>query len=159
MNTLELRGALGRFATGVCLITVDDALSGPLALTANSFSSVSLEPPLVLWSLQNNSEVFREYTECEYFGISIMSSHQEHLSGRYARRGDHAIEGSDFQKDQYGIPLLREAAATFSLKRWRQYEGGDHAIMVGEVLDFQASEHNPLLFFGGRYDRLKSAGA
>lgn len=158
MDTLAFRSALGRFATGVCVITVNDQESGPLALTANSFSSVSLDPPLVLWSIQNNSECFREYTECAHFGISVLASHQESTSGRYARRGEHAIEASEFFTDPHGVPLLKECAANFSCRLWRCYEGGDHSIVVGEVVGFSAGDYNPLLFFGGRYDRLHSAG-
>ena len=79
MSSTEFRNALGAFTTGVCLITVNDTHSGALALTANSFSSLSLEPPLVLWNIQNDSDCFREYTECAHFGISILCADQQAL--------------------------------------------------------------------------------
>ena len=80
MDTGDFRQALGQFATGVCLVTVDDPDLGPLATTVNSFSSVSLDPPLVLWSIQNSSDHLAVYTECQHFGISVLSSEQGALS-------------------------------------------------------------------------------
>ena len=88
----ELRDALGRFATGVCLITAVSREGVPLAMTANSFSSVSLEPPLVLWSLQDSSDVYEEFASARYFGISILALEQQALSNSYARKGQHTIE-------------------------------------------------------------------
>jgi len=157
MNTRELRDALGRFPTGVCLITVDDPHSGPLALTANSFASVSLEPPLVLWSIQNGSECFREYTECEHFGISVLNSSQEQLSNHYARRTHHRIESPGFAVDARGVPLLQEAVAWFSCRLHALHEGGDHTVIVGQVLEFSSTQANPLVFYQGGYDRVRSA--
>ena len=104
MTDRELRGALGRFATGVCLITVNDEQSGQLALTANSFSSVSLDPPLVLWSIQNSSECYREYTDCAYFGISVLAAEHEELSNRYAKKGNHTIDSDAFVAYDQGVP-------------------------------------------------------
>ena len=103
MNSTDFRNALGAFTTGVCLITVDDPKSGPLALTANSFSSLSLTPPLVLWNIQNDSDCFREYTECLHFGISILCADQQALSGCYARKDNHKIVENDFIVDEYGV--------------------------------------------------------
>ena len=159
MSDKAFRNALGKFATGVCLISVNDERSCALALTANSFSSVSLDPPLVLWSIQNNSECFREYTDCLYFGISVLSSSQEHLSNRYAQKGCHGIDQSDFMTDPTGTPLLRNALAQFSCKRHKVIDGGDHQIVIGEVIGYATEDRDPLLFHAGSYDRLKSSAA
>lgn len=158
MNDRELRGALGRFATGVCLITVNDEQSGQLALTANSFSSVSLDPPLVLWSIQNSSECYREYTHCAYFGISVLAAEHEALSNRYAKKGDHAIDSDSFAVDDQGVPLLSNALANFSCAIHSIIDAGDHQIIIGRVIDFMVNDGAPLLFFGGQYDRLLSVG-
>lgn len=154
MSSVDFRNALGCFTTGVCLVTVNDSRTGSLALTANSFSSVSLEPPLVLWSIQNNSECFREYTECEAFGISVLCVDQELLSSHYARKDNHAVRSADFEYDAVGLPLLRRSAARFSCRRWGLHEAGDHHIIVGEVVDFSASSEAPLLFNRGTYGQL-----
>ena len=92
IDTGDFRQALGQFATGVCLVTLDDPGLGPLATTVNSFSSVSLDPPLVLWSIQNSSDHLAVYTKCPHFGISVLSSEQGALSGQYAQRGGHRAQ-------------------------------------------------------------------
>lgn len=156
MEGKEFRQALGRFSTGVCIVTVNDKDTGALALTANSFSSVSLDPPLVLWSIQNNSDCFREYTENEYFAFSLLASDQTDLSGKYARRGEHAVEPAEFNNNPHGVPLLNGAIAHFSCRLFALHEAGDHHIIVGEVLDFQTAHGAPLLFSNGQYDELAS---
>lgn len=157
MDTKAFRSALGRFATGVCLISVDDTDSGAMAMTANSFASVSLEPPLVLWSIQNDSECFREYTQCQYFGISVLNEQQTELSNQYARKGQHGINEDDFIRDSQGTPLLRDALAHFSCRLHQLYEAGDHHIIIGQVEAFSVCEGAPLLFFAGGYNRLSQS--
>lgn len=159
MTDREFRSALGKFATGVCLVTVNDNLSGKLALTANSFSSVSLEPPLVLWSIQNSSDCFREYTSCEFFGISVLAAHHEALSNRFAKKGGHGIDPALFTEDSQGTPLLSGALANFSCAVHNIVDAGDHQIIVGSVIEFAVNDGNPLLFHGGQYDRLLSTSA
>jgi flavin reductase (DIM6/NTAB) family NADH-FMN oxidoreductase RutF len=156
MSSTEFRNALGAFTTGVCLITVNDAHSGALALTANSFSSLSLEPPLVLWNIQNDSDCFREYTECTHFGISILCADQQALSSAYARKDNHTIVEDDFITDEHGVPLLKRAVARFSCKNFQLVEAGDHHIVIGEVTAFDAHDESPLLFSRGSYDQLAS---
>lgn len=159
MTDREFRGALGQFATGVCLITVNDAQSGKLALTANSFSSVSLDPPLVLWSIQNSSDCYREYTDCAFFGISVLATHHEALSNRFAKKGGHGIDPTLFIDDAQGTPLLAGAVANFSCEMYNIIDSGDHQIIVGKVVGFEVNQADPLLFHGGRYDRLLSSSA
>ncbi len=148
----ELRNALGRFATGVCVITTrtDDGRS--LGMTANSFSSVSLDPPLVLWNLQSNSEVFAEFAYPERFAINVLALEQQNLSNQYARKGDHLLDPQHFRLGRNGTPVIREALVTYECALWANYDGGDHAIVVGEVLDLvQRPDGKPLLFFSGGY--------
>lgn len=156
MDTKAFRSALGQFATGVCLITVDDSHSGPMAMTANSFASVSLDPALVLWSIQNDSDCFREYTTCAYFGISVLDATQVDLSNAYARKGQHAIEESHFWRDTRGIPLANDAIAHFSCRLHQTHSGGDHRIIIGEVVEFSTGAGEPLLFSNGGYRRLQA---
>jgi len=159
MTGREFRSALGQFATGVCLITVNDTLSGKLALTANSFSSVSLEPPLILWSIQNSSDCYREYTSCDFFGVSVLASQHEDLSNRFAKKGGHSIDPALFTEDSQGTPRLSGALANFSCAMHNILDAGDHQIIVGRVVDFAVNDGEPLLFHGGSYDRLLSKGA
>ena len=151
-DSRELRNALGRFATGVCLITAEDKKGIARAMTANSFSSVSLDPPLVLWSLQNNSEVFDAFASPRYFAISILSDEQQEHSNQYAKKGDHRLAPEHFTVGRFGAPIIADALVSFECEREATHEGGDHLIIVGRVLDMrQREDGNPLLFYRGGY--------
>jgi flavin reductase (DIM6/NTAB) family NADH-FMN oxidoreductase RutF len=151
----ELRNALGRFATGVCLITTTDEQQQPLAMTANSFSSVSLDPPLVLWSLQNSSDAYDAFSAPRYFNINVLASEQQDLSNRYARKGEHQIDPAHYRSGKYGAPVIRNALVTFECELEATYPGGDHLIIVGRVKEMHARPGgDPLLFFSGAYREL-----
>ena len=152
IDSKVLRNALGRFATGVCLITLETTDGEPLALTANSFSSVSLDPPLVLWSLQNNSDVFDQYSSSPHFAINVLAAEQQHLSDSYARKGQHRLDPSHFSPGIKGSPIIEGALVSFQCELAATHEGGDHLIIVGKVIEMSAREEgDPLLFFGGSY--------
>ena len=154
MDTGDFRQALGQFATGVCLVTLDDPELGPLATTVNSFSSVSLDPPLVLWSIQNSSDHLAVYTECQHFGISVLSSEQGALSSQYAQRGGHSVQAEHFATGPQGEPKLIDALVHFTCAAYAVHPGGDHQIIVGEVLQFESREAAPLVFYSGGYRAL-----
>jgi len=151
----DMRDALGRFATGVCVITTNTDDQRPLGMTANSFSSVSLEPPLVLWSLQNGSDIYEEFATPKHFAINILAKEQQSLSNQYARKGDHILEPAHFRVGKYGSPVIRDALVTFECELDATHEGGDHLIIVGRVLNMVSRPTGePLLFFGGGYREL-----
>ncbi|SEQ30848.1 3-hydroxy-9,10-secoandrosta-1,3,5(10)-triene-9,17-dione monooxygenase reductase component [Solimonas aquatica] len=147
----EFRKALGAFATGVTIITTSGADGAPVGLTANSFNSVSLDPPMVLWSLANSAASLGTFRRAEYWAVHVLASDQEELSARFARRGIDKFAGLEYDAGRGGIPLLRGCMARFVCRTASQYEGGDHLIFVGEVLDFDRSEAAPLVFHAGRY--------
>jgi flavin reductase (DIM6/NTAB) family NADH-FMN oxidoreductase RutF len=154
-DTREFRNALGRFATGVCLITVVDEQGNARAMTANSFSSVSLEPPLVLWSLQNSSEVYSTFATPRYFAINVLAVDQEEHSNRYAKKGDHLIAPEHFSIGRSGTPIIADALVSFECELEATHEGGDHLIIVGRVLAMkQRDDGDPLLFYCGGYRQL-----
>lgn len=151
----ELRNALGRFATGVCLITTTTEDQQAMALTANSFASVSLDPPLVLWSLQNNSDVYELYARPRYFAINVLAAEQEALSNQYARKGEHEIDPAHFRPGKHGAPIILDALASFECELHATHEGGDHLIIVGRVQDMLTRPSgDPLLFYAGGYREL-----
>lgn len=152
----ELRSALGRFATGVCLITAVNEEGEALALTANSFSSVSLDPPLVLWSLQNNSDVFTTYSKARHYAINVLAGNQQELSSRYARKGDHVLDAEHFTAGEHGgAPLINDALVQFECSLEATHPGGDHLIIVGRVHAMHAQvEGEPLVFYSGAYRAL-----
>ena len=155
-DSRALRNAFGRFATGVCVVTASSEQSGPMGMTINSFSSVSLDPPLVMWNLQSNSECFELFTTAKQFAINILADDQIEHSRRYSRKGEHGLRPDDYRIGSNGAPVLRGALATFECDLWRNYDGGDHLLLVGRV----KALHNrptgkPLLFFSGAYRELR----
>jgi len=151
----KLRDALGRFATGVCVITTMTDKPQAVGMTANSFSSVSLDPPLVLWSLQNNSDAYQTFSTPHHFAINILSSEQQAHSNQYARKGQHDLDPTHYRLGKYGAPIIRHALTTFECKLHATHEAGDHLIILGRVVDMhQRPTGEPLLFYCGRYREL-----
>lgn len=160
IDTRELRDTLGQFATGVCLVTVKTEDGRPLALTINSFASVSLDPALVLWSLQCDSDTYSEFAQAPEYAINVLSGEQEAHSNRYAMKGGHALDPTHYTVGANGAPIITDALAVFECSREAVHPGGDHVIIVGEVTRFWRAEAGaPLLFFGGAYRQLHSGDA
>lgn len=154
MNRVEphgFRNALGKFATGVTIVTTLDQNENPIGVTASSFNSVSLEPPMVLWSLSKSAKSISAFSEAGHFAVHILAANQEGLSNQFARAGSNKFENVSWRKSELGSPLLDEFAAQFQCKTVHQYEGGDHIIFVGEVVAYGEHEKPPLVFHGGAY--------
>jgi 3-hydroxy-9,10-secoandrosta-1,3,5(10)-triene-9,17-dione monooxygenase reductase component len=145
------RSALGSFATGVTVVTTIAQDGTKVGLTANSFNSVSLDPPMVLWSLSKNSRALPIFTSAEFFAIHILSADQEPLSTLFARPGVDKFAGLSIDSGMGNVPLLRDCSARFQCRTAFQYEGGDHVIFVGKVEKFDHTVRAPLLFHGGQY--------
>ncbi len=151
----NFRTALSRFATGVTVVTTRDSNGTPVGVTANSFNSVSLNPPMVLWSLAKTSKSMAAFSEADRFAIHILGSHQRDLSDRFASRGADKFAGMEVPTDS--LPLLDEFAARFICRTAHQYDGGDHKIFVGEVLEIDVRDADPLLFLAGKYGEARRA--
>ena len=151
----QLRNALGRFATGVTVVTTMSG-DGPLGITANSFASVSLAPPLVLWSPARRSLRFPAFEAASHFAIHVLGLHQQSLADRFARAGDD-FDGLDFLPGHGGAPLLEACAARFECRHAAGYDGGDHLIVVGEVLGLVEQDTPSLLYHRGAYTGLGGA--
>lgn len=149
------RQALGCFATGVTIVTARGPDGKDVGLTANSFNSVSLDPPMVLWSLNNNSTSLGAFTDGGAFAVHILAAGQQALSDRFAARADDRFAGLDFDRGSDGTPLLRGCTARFQCRLAFRYDGGDHQILVGEVLDFEHRDDAPLIYHGGAYGGLR----
>ncbi len=146
-----LRTAFGTFATGVTVITTVDAQGRDTGLTANSFSSVSLEPPLLLWSLSRQSTSFAAFMAAGHYAVHVLAAGQEALSARFARKGADKFEGVQVTRGEGGVPLLEECAATFVCRSYARHDAGDHVIFLGEIVHFEHADHPPLIYHGGRY--------
>lgn len=149
----EFRDALGCFPTGVAIVTAPDRAGGYVGVTANSFNSVSLDPPLVLWSLAKASRSREAFLEAGWFAINILCATQVELSRRFAKMGLDKFAGVATVPGLGGVALLPGSAARFQCRTYAVYEGGDHEIFVGEVVDFDYSGRAPLVFHRGDYAR------
>ncbi len=160
-NGRLLRDAFGRFATGVTIVTVASD-TGPVAITANSFSSLSLNPPLLLWSIDRGANRFRHFEQAEHFAVHILSAAQKSLCWDVAKDA-FCLQGRALGENVEGVPLLEGALARFECKRHAAYDGGDHMICVGRVLRASLSEagtaeaSEALAFFNGKEGRFRSA--
>jgi 3-hydroxy-9,10-secoandrosta-1,3,5(10)-triene-9,17-dione monooxygenase reductase component len=155
----EFRSALGSFATGVTIVTTRDGDGRDIGLTANSFNSVSLDPPMVLWSLSKTSTSLAAFSQAQHFAVHVLAADQETLSNQFARKGADKLAGSEPRRGAGQVPLLGGCTALFQCRTAYKYEGGDHVIFVGEVIDFEHLDKPPLVFHGGRYAVAKSKPA
>src|SRR6202034_947981 len=120
-------------------------------VTANSFNSVSLDPPMILWSLARNSRSLAIFERASYWSVHILAADQDHLSNHFAKSGTDKFAGLEIETGIGGVPLLKEFASRLQCKTAFMYEGGDHVIFVGEVLKFDRRDVAPLVFHGGKY--------
>jgi 3-hydroxy-9,10-secoandrosta-1,3,5(10)-triene-9,17-dione monooxygenase reductase component len=155
IDAKDLRRALGNFVTGVTVVTTRDT-SGELAgLTVNSFTSLSLSPPLILWNLALSAASFKAFESCSHFGVNVLAEDQMHLAERFAQSGGNKFSGVAWHESIAAIPLLHDVAASFTCRAASRFPGGDHVILIGEVLAHQQNQRPPLLFARGCYCRLK----
>ena len=147
-----LRRAFGCFATGVTVVTTAAEDGRPVGLTANSFTSVSLEPPLLLFCLDCRSTSLAAFERAERFAVNVLHAGQEALSARFSRREPDRFADTPWKAGRGGVPLLADAAAVFECLREQVLDGGDHRIFVGRVEAVACDgSYDPLVFFQGRY--------
>ncbi len=147
------RDALGSFATGVTIVTVPSA-DGPIGIAANSFASISLEPPLVLWSPAKASKRFDYFHRAPHFAIHVLDIHQRAICDGFTRN-KHAFDGLDWITGDHGVPHIRGCLARFECTLDAAHDAGDHVIIVGRVNRASFREGQPLLFQGGRFVGIK----
>ena len=148
----DLRNAFGNFATGVCVVAATDIKGNAVGMTINSFSSVSLDPTLVLWNIKRNTISYEIFSGIEKFSINILSAAQKDVSSRYATYGDHVMHASDYGVSERGIPVVNDSLGYFECGFWSSLEAGDHDIIIGNVLHYSSGDYGaPLVFYKGRY--------
>ena len=147
----ELRRALGRFATGITVVTTCTRSGQLEGLTANSFSSVSLDPPLVLWSLNRSAASLPSFMAAKWFAVNILGSHQHGISAHFARPQPDKFAGVAFTPGLGGCPVLDDGLAHFECSVFNRVDAGDHVIFLGKVERLTHRDGEPLLYSGGRY--------
>jgi len=154
-NTRLLRDAFGRFATGVTVVTAP-SVDGPVGITANSFSSLSLDPALVLWSPSKGSRRFKYFEAAPSFAIHILAEGQANVCEGFARNM-HAFGELDMTTSEQGVPLINNCLARLECRHVATHPGGDHVIVVGQVTFAEINDGNALGFFAGKYGVFQAA--
>jgi len=147
----ELRRTFGQFPTGVTVITTLDKQGQPVGVTASSFNSVSMDPALVLWSVDKGAFSAEVFKQAKHFAVNILAREQVSISNKFASRGEDKFKDVNWHGNIHGIPLLAGCAAQFECDTWNVYEGGDHYIIVGQVHRFSNEDKQPLVFARGSY--------
>ena len=153
----EFRRALSQFATGVTVITTRQGDGSYLGLTANSFNSLSLDPPLVLWSLSTAASSMPVFTSNSHYVINVLAANQAHLAEQFSRRRENRFDGVEFTLSRTGQPVLKGVTAWFECHNRRRYPEGDHVIFVGEVEHCETEPKAALIFHGGQFGGTESA--
>lgn len=145
------RRALGNFATGVTVVTAADASGRKVGVTANSFNSVSLDPPLVLWSIDKRSNSHEVFEQASHFAVNVLAADQIDLSNNFARSKEDRFAEIEFEPGEGGSPVFADCSARFHCEKYQQVDGGDHWIMIGKVVAFDDFGRSPLLYHQGAY--------
>jgi flavin reductase (DIM6/NTAB) family NADH-FMN oxidoreductase RutF len=154
LSSEEFRRACGRFATGVAIASVTDPQGTPHGLTVTSFTSVSLDPPLILICLGHEASSIDVFRTASHFAINILGENQRDLSTRFARKGHDRFHGLEWRRGEYGAPLLEGVLAEIECALHRLVPAGDHDILIGEMLRARVHHGEPLVHYAGRYGRL-----
>ena len=150
----QFRRICGKFASGITVATVLDAAGGAHGMTANSFTSVSLTPPLVLVCVDHRARILEHFRTGEYFGVNILAASQKHFSDKFAGSGYDRFEGVNWYSGQTGVPLLPGVLAAMECAVRQRFTAGDHDIFVGEVVRARVADGAPLIHFASHYRRL-----
>ncbi|WP_019529701.1 flavin reductase [Dasania marina] len=151
IDPIEFRNALGAFATGVTVVTTNCDEVGRVGLTANSFNSVSLDPPMVLWSLAKTSKALKFFTDAQQFCVNILAADQVSISNHFASKTLDKFSTIAYKDGIIGTPVIDDCSASFECKTVFTYEGGDHLIFVGEVVNFIKTDKKALIYHAGSY--------
>jgi flavin reductase (DIM6/NTAB) family NADH-FMN oxidoreductase RutF len=149
----DFRNALGTYATGVTIITAAGADGKPYGITCNSFASVSLNPPLVLWSLVLYSSSLSAFHDASHFAVNVLGESQQALANKFAKSADDKFAGVAWTPGLGSAPLLADCVANFQCRAANRYYGGDHVIFLGAVEAYSYNRKEPLLFARGGYGR------
>ena len=151
----DFRRACGHFVTGVCVLTACTPDGVPHGLTVNSFSSLSLDPPLVMAAIAHSSNQLMGFDRSEYFAVNILCEHQRHLSLHFSKRQDGRFNGIGWKPGQTGAPVFEEVLGVIECRAMHKFDAGDHRVLVGEAVAAHVHEGRPLLFFQSTYASLR----
>jgi flavin reductase (DIM6/NTAB) family NADH-FMN oxidoreductase RutF len=163
-NHAALRAALGHYATGVAVVTATGPDGRPAGMTINSFGSLSLDPPLILWCLRRRSTSLATFVSADHFAVNVLAADQEQVARRFAARTQAEVQdrfrGPGWHRGPKGLPVLDDGLGVFICRRLRHIHGGDHVIVIGHLDEYQVTPgKSPLVFYAGRYLNVPAATA
>lgn len=156
MNKREFRDIAGRFATGVTVMTTKTEQGYPVGMTANSFTTLSITPPLVIFNIGKKVSLFNDFKKTNRFAVNILAANQKELCKQFSTSNIDRFEGVNYEEDVTGAPILHGVIGYFDCVIKERYEGGDHIIIIGEVKGGAQREGDPLIFFKGEFSKLAS---
>lgn len=154
IDSREFRDALGSYPTGVAIITTLDPSGNPIGMTVNSFSSVSLDPPLVLWSIDRKSAYFDVFLRADHFAVHVLREDQQNLSRDFSSESPGHFASLEYDRGIANLPLLKSYSALFQCETRSLYDEGDHVILIGRVIDIRNVVAKSLVFVEGSYKRI-----
>ena len=157
INKDEFRAALGRFASGVTVVTTKDADGKFYGLTVSAFCSVSLEPPLILVCVEKTTGSHRALQESNFFTVNVLRESQQHYSDQFASYLPDKFDGIEFEINENGIPILQNTLAVLECRIVNTHDGGDHTIFVGQIEKSRISDGKPLIYFHGNYRKMNNS--
>ena len=152
----KFRSALGKYATGVTIVTARGVNGDPVGMTANSFASVSLDPPLVLWCIDCSAPEAGDFMASSHYAVHVLRRDQQRLASTFSDDSIDKFAHLSIERGIEELPLLNDYAARLQCKIVNRHEEGDHVILIGQVMDVRVDSADPLLFFGGGYRRLQT---
>jgi flavin reductase (DIM6/NTAB) family NADH-FMN oxidoreductase RutF len=157
INKDEFRAALGRFASGVTVVTTRDATGKLHGITVSAFCSVSLAPPLILICIDKHTGSHHAFEQNEFFTVNILREDQQYYSDQFASHLPDKFDGIEFYENNNGIPVLKDVLANLECRRVNAHDNGDHTIFVGAIEKTTITDGKPLVYFHGNYQKLKTS--
>ena len=145
-HSMKFKELMGNYPTGVTIVTAVDEAGTPIGLTVNSFASVSIDPMLVLWSIDDRASTFPVFMKADTFNVNILAADQAELVKLFTTRGINRFDHCEWEMSELGLPVLANTAGSFQCKVYQRVKAGDHVTMIGEVLKIESSQKPPLLY-------------
>lgn len=153
-NTALFKEVMGNYPTGVTVITATDETGAPIGMTVNSFASVSIDPLLILWSIDKRVSTYETFVAAEQFAVHVLAGSQSDICSLFASKGADRFANTDWTLSERGLPILADASGVLQCKTFKTIEAGDHTILIGEVVDIQSSQKDPLLYHRRRFGKI-----
>lgn len=158
MDNVDLfKRAMGNYPTGVTVVTALDKEGAPIGLTVNSFASVSLDPLLVLWSIDKRVSTYDTFKEIDQFAINILGDNQADIANLFASHHQDRFANCEWHQSAHQLPIIKDAIASLQCKTFKRVEAGDHMILIGEIIDIDVEKKSPLLYHGRKMGALPTA--